>query len=136
VSHEQKAGQNNNMKIGNKSFDRVEQFTYLGTTSTNESSNQEEIKSRLKSVTAYHHSVQKLLFSNLLSENMKIRMYGTIIWPVVLYGCDTWFLTLTDEHRVRVFENRVLKKIFGPRRNEVTGEWRGLHEEEFYVLQA
>jgi hypothetical protein len=65
----------------------------------------------------------------LLSENLKIKIYRTIIWPVVLYGCETWSLTLREERRLRVFENRVLRRVFGPKRDEVTGEWRKLHEE-------
>jgi hypothetical protein len=58
-----------------------------------------------------------------------IRIYKTIILPLVLYGCETWFLTLREEHRLRVFENKVLRRIFGPKRDEVTGEWRKLHNE-------
>ena len=61
------------------------------------------------------------LFSSLLSRNLKIKMYGTIILPVVLYGCETWSPTLREESRLRVFENRVLRIIFGPKRDEVTG---------------
>jgi hypothetical protein len=57
-------------------------------------------------------------------KNLKIRIYKTIILPVVLYGCETWSLTLREEHRLRVFENRVLRRIFGPKRDEVTGKWR------------
>jgi hypothetical protein len=60
----------------------------------------------------------------------------TIILPLVLYGCDTWSLTLREEHRLRMFENRVLRKIFGPKRNEVTGEWRKLHNEELLDLYS
>jgi hypothetical protein len=67
------------------------------------------------------------LSSRLLSRNVKVKIYKTIILPVVLYGCETWSLILRDEHRLMVFENRVLKKIFGPKRDEVTGEWRKLH---------
>jgi hypothetical protein len=59
-----------------------------------------------------------------MSKNLKIRIYKTIILPVVLYGCETWSLSLREEHRLRVFENRVLRRIFGPKRDEVTGEWR------------
>jgi hypothetical protein len=66
----------------------------------------------------------------LLSKEIKIKMYRTIILPVVLYGCETWSLTLREEHRLRVFENRVLRRIFGPRRDKVMGEWRRLHNEE------
>jgi hypothetical protein len=68
--------------------------------------------------------VQDLLSSSLLSKNTKITIYRTIIFPVVLYGCETWSVTLREEHRLRVFENRVLRRIFGPKRDEITGEWR------------
>ena len=71
-----------------------------------------------------------LLSSRLLSKNLKIKIYRTIILPVVLYGCDTCSLTLREERKLRVFENMVLRRIFGPRREEVTGEWRRLHNEE------
>jgi hypothetical protein len=72
----------------------------------------------------------------LLSKNLKIRIYKTIILPVVLYGCETWSLTLREEHRLGVFENRALKRIFGPKRDEVTGEWRKLHNEELRDLYS
>jgi hypothetical protein len=67
------------------------------------------------------------MYSRLLSKNVKITIYKTIILPVVLYGCETWSLTLREEHRLWVFENGVLRRIFGPKRDEVTGEWRKLH---------
>jgi len=73
--------------------------------------------------------VQNPLSSSLLSKNLKIQMYGTIILPLVLYGCETWLLTLREECRLRVFENRVLRRIFGLKRDEVTREWRKLHIE-------
>jgi hypothetical protein len=72
----------------------------------------------------------------LLSKNTKIRVYRTIILPVVLYGCETWSLTLREEQRLRVFENRVLRRIFGPKRDEVTGECRRLHNEELNDLYS
>jgi len=75
---------------------------------------------------AIYHSVQNLLSSSLLSKNLKIKICSTIILPVVLYGCETWSLTLREEQRLRVFENRVLRRIFGPKKYEVTGEWRKL----------
>ena len=81
----------------------------------------EEIKSRLRSENTCYHSVQSLLFSRLLSKNLKIKMYRTIILPVVLCGCETWSLTLREEKKLRVFENRVLRRIFRPRRDEVMG---------------
>ena len=68
--------------------------------------------------------------SRLLSKNLKIKIYRTIILPVVLYGCETWTLTWREERKLKVFENMVLRRIFGPRRDEVTGEWRRLHKEE------
>jgi hypothetical protein len=95
--------------------------TILGTTLTNQTSIQEEVKSRLKSGNACYYSVQNLLSSRLLSKKLKIRMYRTIILPVVLYGCETWSLTLKEERRLTVFQNRVLRRIFGPKRDEVTG---------------
>jgi hypothetical protein len=72
--------------------------------------------------------------SRLLSRNLKIKIYKTIILPVVLYGCEIWSLTLREEHRLRVFENRVLRRIFGPKRDEVTGEWGKLHNGELHNL--
>jgi hypothetical protein len=76
------------------------------------------------------------LSSRLLSKNIKIRIYKTIILPVVLYRCETWSLTLREEQRLRVFENRVLRRIFGPKRDEVTGDWRKLHSEELHNLYS
>ena len=71
-----------------------------------------------------------LLSSNLLSTNIKIKIHKTIILTVVVYGCKCWSLTLREECRHRMFENRVLERIFGPKRDEVTGEWRKLHNEK------
>jgi hypothetical protein len=71
-----------------------------------------------------------------LSRNVKVKIYKTIILPVVLYGCETWYLTLREEHKLRVFENRVLRRIFGPERDEVTGEWRKMHNEELHSLYS
>jgi hypothetical protein len=76
------------------------------------------------------------LSSRLLSKNIKIRIYKTVILLVVLYGCETWSLTLRGEHRLRVFENRVLRRIFRPKRDEVTGDWRKLHNEELHNLYS
>ena len=74
--------------------------------------------------------MKNLLSSNLLSKNLKIKIYRTIILPVVLYGCEIWSLTFREERRLRVSENRVLRRIIGPKRDEVTGEWRKVHNEE------
>jgi len=104
------------VRIDNSTFERVEEFKYLGTTLTNQNSIPEEIKSRLRSENACYHSVQNLLSSRLLSKNLKIKIYSTIILPVILYGCEAWSLTLREESKLRVFENMVLRRIFGPRR--------------------
>jgi hypothetical protein len=80
--------------------------------------------------------IQNLLSSRLLSKNVKIRIYKTIILPVVLYGCETWCLTLREEHRLGELENKVLRRIFGPKRDVVTGELRKLHNEELHDLYS
>jgi hypothetical protein len=97
-------------------------FRHLVTTAANQN------LIRLNSGNACNPSVQNLFSSCLLSENVKIRLYRTIILPVVLYECETWSLTLREEHRLKVCENRVLRIIFGPKRDEVAGEWRKLHK--------
>jgi len=112
----------------------VEQFKYSGTASTHQNSIQEEIRSNLKSGNAGYHSVQNLLPLNLLSKNIKVKIYRIIILPVVLDECEKWSLTLREEHMLRVFQNRVLRRICGPKRDEVTGEWRNLHNEDLNNL--
>jgi hypothetical protein len=127
VSRDQNAGQNREINMGYRSFENVTQFKYLGTTVTNQNLIQEEIKKRMNSGNACYHSVQNLLSSRLLSKNVKVRIYKTIILPVVLYGCETCSLTVREERKLRVFENRVLRRIFGPKMDGVTGGWRQLH---------
>jgi hypothetical protein len=90
-------------------------------TVTSQNMIQEEIKKRLNCGNAGYHSVQNLLSYRLQSKNVKVRIYKIIILPVVLYGCETWSLTIREELKLRVFENRVLRKIFGPKRDGVTG---------------
>jgi hypothetical protein len=136
MSRHQTAGQSNYISVANKSFEKVEKFKYLGSTLTDQNCIHEEIRSRLNSGNACSHAVQNLLSSCLLSRNVKIRIYKTIILPVVLYGCETMSLTLREEHRLRVFEKRVLRRIFGPKRDEVTGGWRKLHNEELRGLYS
>jgi sorting nexin-29 len=136
VSMCQKAGQRQSIKTGNRSFESMAKFKYLGTTLTDQNCIHEEIKSRLNFGNACYHSVQSLLSSRLLSSNVKVKTYKIIILPVVLYGCETWSLTLREEHTLRVFENRVLRRISGPKRDEVMGEWRKLHNEELHTLYS
>jgi len=87
-------------------------------------------------VNTCYHSVQNLLSSSLLSKTIRIKIYRTIILPVVLYGCESWSLTSREKSMLRVFENRVLRKICGPKRDEVKGEGRKLHNEELNDLYS
>jgi hypothetical protein len=134
LSQDQYAGQHGDINIRNRSFENVSQFKYLGTTVTYQNLIRGEIKRRLNSGNACYHSVQNLLSFRLLSKYVKVKICKTLILPVVLYGCETWSLTLREEHRLRVFENRVLRRIFGPKRNRVTGGWRKLLNEELHDL--
>jgi hypothetical protein len=123
LSRHQNAGQNHDIKIAKRCFENVAQFRYLGTTITIQNLIQEEIKRRLNSGNDCYHSVQPLSYSRLLPRNIKIRIHKSIILPVVLYGCETWSPTLREEHRLRVFEKRVLWRVFGPKRDEVI-DWK------------
>jgi hypothetical protein len=123
MSRDQNSARSHNIKIDNSSFERVKYFKYLGTTLTDRNSSQEEIKTKLKSGNACYHSVQNRLSSVSLSSNTKIKIYRNRILVVDLNGCETWSLTLREERRLRVSENRVLR-IFWPKRDEVIGEWR------------
>jgi transcription initiation factor TFIID subunit TAF12 len=89
-SQHQNTGQSHNVRTGNSSPEKVEQFKYFGTTLTNQNSFQEEIKSKLKSGNAYYHLVQNILPASLKSKNLKIKIHRNIILPVVLCGCETW----------------------------------------------
>jgi hypothetical protein len=111
VSREQDAGRNHSTKIDSSSIERVEEFKYLGTTSTNQNSIQEEMKSRLKLWNACYRSVQDLLSSSLLSKKLKIKVYRTIILPV-MYGCETWSLILGEKRWLRVFEKDIEENIW------------------------
>jgi len=124
TSRDQNAGRSHNMKIDNRSFERVEEFKYLGT-------NQFSVQGEIKSGTACYHSAQNLLSSSSLSKNLKIKIYNSACF---LYGCETWSLTLREERRLRVFENRVLRIIFGSKREEIIREWMKLHNEELNDL--
>jgi hypothetical protein len=126
----QNAGQIWNINVSDRSFENMSQFKYLGTTVTN---HQVEIKRRLNSGSACYHLVQNILFSCLLLENVKIRICKTVILPVVLYWCEILSLSLREEHRLRVFENRVLRRIFEPKKDEVTGGWRNCITRSFVI---
>ena len=122
TSRHQNVIQNQNIvQNENLSFEKVEKFKYLGVTVTNTNDIGEEIKRRINMDNACYYSLKKMLSFHLLSKKLKVNIYKTIISPVVSYGCETWSLTLREEHRLRVFENNVLRKIFGAKRNEITG---------------
>jgi hypothetical protein len=134
ISRDHNAGRRHSIKTDNSSFERVEEVKFFLIFLTNQNSIQKEIKIRLKSRHACYHFMQNLLYSGVLSKNINIKIYITIILPIVLYVSETWSLTLRKERRLRVFDNRVLRRIFGPKRCEVTGEWRKLHNEELNNL--
>jgi hypothetical protein len=129
LSRHQEAAQNQN-----RAFENVTQFRYLGTTVINQNLIQEDVKKRLKSGNACYHSVQNLLPSRLLYKNVN-RREKKILIPVS-YACETWSLMLRKERRLRVFENRVLRRIFGPKRDEMTREWRKLQNQELRDLYS
>jgi hypothetical protein len=112
----------------------VEEFKYFRTTLRNQYYIHEEVDTSLKSDKFCYNSVQKFYSSNLRSKNIKIKVYRTTISPVVLYGWETWSLTLREEYRLRVFENKLQRRIFASKRDNVTGEWRKLHIEELYAF--
>ena len=134
TSRDMNSGRSHNIKIDYSSFERVEEIKYFGKTLTNQNSIHEEIQSRFKKGNASYHSVQNILSSSCLSKNLKIKIYGIIMLPVVLYGCETLSLTLREKRRLRVYENGVIRRIFGSKRGEVTRERRRLHNEDLNDL--
>jgi hypothetical protein len=112
LSRQQNAGQIYVIRIAKRCLEIVTQFRYLGTTVTDQNLIQEKIKRRLNLDNACYHSVQNRLSSSLLYKDIETRIYRTIILPVVLYWCETWSLTLREEHRLSVFENRLPRRIF------------------------
>jgi hypothetical protein len=124
------------LTVAGKSFERVKEFAYLGALITDRNYIKSELKRRTRSGNACYYSVQKLLATRLLSKKAKLIIYRSIILPVALYGCETWTLTREYENWFRVFENKVLRRIHGPKRDDHTGEWRRLHNEELHSLHA
>ena len=114
----------------------MEKFKYLGVTVTNTKDIHEKIKLRINMGNVCYYSLEKILSSHLLSKKLKVNTYKTIILPIALYDCVTWSLTLREEHRLMVFENKVLRKIFGATRDKIIGEWRKLHNTELHALYS
>jgi hypothetical protein len=134
MSRHLNSGQNQNIRIANESSENVAKFKNLGMTLTNQNDIHDEIKSRLNSGNAFHHSVQNLLSSRFILKNLKIKIYKTENVPVVLYGCETWSFTLRQEQRLGVSENRLLR-VFEPKREE-DGSWRNLRNDELHNLYS
>jgi hypothetical protein len=135
MSHSWKVGQKHSIKIAYRCFEGMVKFGYLGTTLTDKIACMKRL--RADKIWGMLVTIQfSLLSSSLLFRNIKVKIYKTMIFPVVLYGCETWSLTLTEEHRLRVFENRGLRSIFGPKKDEVMGKRRKLHSGELHNLYS
>jgi hypothetical protein len=135
ISRHLNSGQDQNIRVANESFENVEKFVYFLTTVTNQNDILNEISSRLNSINTCSYSVQNLLSSRLISKYLKIKIYKIVILPVVLCGCEIWSLTLREERRLRIFENRVLRNIFGPKRKEDVS-WREMNIDEIRNLYS
>lgn len=114
----------------NRKFKRVREFKYLGTVFNEGGSCEAEINARIQAGNRCYHSLGQLLKARNLSRQVKIRLYKTLIQPVVMYGCETWSIRRQDYCKLLVFERKVLRKIFGPVQDATTGEWRIRHNEE------
>jgi hypothetical protein len=135
MSHHQNADQNLDIEIANRSFENVSQLIHLRKTVAYQILIQEEIMRTLNSGNACYLSAHNFLSSHLRTKKgIPISIHKTIIFHVVLYSCETWPLTFRKEHRMRVFENRVLRKLFRPNGDEVMQGWRKLHNKELHDL--
>jgi hypothetical protein len=123
LSRHQNTGQTHDIKMANRCFENVKHFKYFGTPVTIRIWFRRKLRGDWILVMLATISPE-FLSSPLLSKSVKIRIHSAIILAVVLFGCETWSLTLRAEHRLRVFENTVLRRIFGPKRDDVRGSWR------------
>jgi hypothetical protein len=137
TSHHQNSRQNHDVNVSNRSFENVAQLKSFGTTVRTQNFIREENERRLNSGNNTSSKlIQKILSSILLYRNVTIRLYKPTVLPLVQYGCETLPLTLREECRLRVFEDRSLRRILGPKRDEVTGGWRKLRNEELHNLYS
>jgi hypothetical protein len=123
-------------KIAHISFENVSQLRYLGTAVRNQGFIRNKVRRRLNSDDGCYHSVRNLPSPRLLSKNGKIKIHKTIILPVILYWCETWTLTLSNKNAHWACENKVLRRIFGPKGDEIMVGWRELHDEELHNLKG
>lgn len=125
---------NNVLQINNTAFTKTNEFNYLGTIVTSDNSIKIEIESRIQKANKCYYSLLTVFKSKLISRNTKLQVYKSLIIPVLTYGSETWTLTKKEENRLRVFERKILRKIFGPIRDRISDEWRLLNNNEIYKL--
>ncbi|KAL4096954.1 hypothetical protein QTP88_021820 [Uroleucon formosanum] len=122
------------MEVDNHSFKRVSHFNYLGSILTNDNNIKVEIDTRLKKGNNCYYGLGKILSAKAVSKNLKVQIYTTLIRPVVLYGSETWPLRKAEQMMLEVFERKILRRIFGPCKDDQTGEWRKRHDQELQNL--
>lgn len=122
------------MEVGNHSFKRVSHFNFLGSVLTNGNKIKVEIDTRLKKGNNCYYGLGKVLSAKAVSNNLKVQIYMTLILPVVLYGSETWPLRKAEQMRLEVFGRKILRRIFGPCKDDQTGEWRKRHNQELQNL--
>ncbi|KAL4084268.1 hypothetical protein QTP88_028093 [Uroleucon formosanum] len=122
------------MEVDNHSFKRVSHFNYLGSILTNDNNIKVEIDTRLKKGNNCYYGLGKVLSAKAVSKNLKVQIYTTLIRPVVLYGSETWPLRKAEQMRLEVFERKILRRVFGPCKDDQTGEWRKRHNQELQNL--
>ena len=134
ISREETTKNSGHMQKDNMTIKRTETYKYLGTIFNCSNIIREEIQARINSGNKIYYALQHLLISNALSRNTKITIYKTLIRPIVLYGSETWSTTKRDEALLQTFENKVLRRIFGPIRDTQSGEWKRRSNKDIHDL--
>jgi hypothetical protein len=122
------------LEVEQYKFQRVREFIYLGSILTEKNDELTEIKARLQSGNKCYYRLSNLLKTRMISKNLKIQLYRTLIRPVVMYGCEVWTLRKSEQNRLLIFERKILRRIFGPCKDDTTGEWRIRKNKEFKQL--
>ncbi|KAG7311679.1 hypothetical protein JYU34_002732 [Plutella xylostella] len=133
--YKDKSVRRQDLHVGDVTYKGVSRFKYLGCTVTDTNTRDEEIDTRIQSFLRCSAALHKVLTSRLLSRNTKLRIYKTVIRPILMYGCEAWTLTQKEESQLLVAERKVLRKIFGPRQRP-DGSWRVLKNAELEDLMA